>query len=535
MTQPTLSQDPPDIDILVQEIEKMMSAYIPDFEQKFSANFKEAAINEVREEKSFEIRTARALVFGETGVGKTTTINYLLDSPIFPTSGELSCTKSLACGEHEGGLIFYDSPGLGDEEGLENVTRTVLGIEPLEDEPIDSITLIDITAQNEEGPADYTPLAYDAFADEISPEFYAARQDHIVGKKFNLAAFQRWAADHFDFFVFVASSNRGLPTPIAKIIQAFDRRQKTLFKVFNVFNGQFRDNIDDLPPAVRNKFEQAIERSHKYNLTGPDDWLMIDSRTGDGVAALIKSFAEALPLDVLRSLNQVVKQQYTHLIEQKIDAYFFDYTAHIAALMAIFPVDHSEQGERFLKFTLDSIVTMARFMFAGHGDIFGTRLVDEMIDELEFSKKRTKITPPVSRKKKDSFLLKIVDRMGKNLNPDFDAYDKFDAYEPDEKPTEGEVYFAVGGVDAIQLILGLGLTLQHLYRQETRSELSVTELDSLLEANRRLVEANMGYRMRSKIIEVTRLAGNRTAQADKLTMASELFAYVRPLTAIEEE
>lgn len=125
--------------------------------------------------------------------------------------------------------------------------------------------------------------------------------------------------------------------------------------------------------------------------------------------------------------------------------------------------------------------------------------------------------------------------MGKNLNPDFDAYDKFDAYEPDEKPTEGEVYFAVGGVDAIQLILGLGLTLQHLYRQETRSELSVTELDSLLEANRRLVEANMGYRMRSKIIEVTRLAGNRTAQADKLTMASELFAYVRPLTAIEEE
>ena len=107
-----------DLSPLVLEIEAVMSTYIPDFGRKFSLDFTAAAIDEVREEKVFAIRTARALVFGETGVGKTTTINFLLNNPIFPTSGELSCTKSLACGEHSGGLIFYDSPGLGDEEGL---------------------------------------------------------------------------------------------------------------------------------------------------------------------------------------------------------------------------------------------------------------------------------------------------------------------------------------------------------------------------------------------------------------------------------
>ncbi|MCB0193528.1 MAG: hypothetical protein KDJ65_16390, partial [Anaerolineae bacterium] len=91
-----------------------------------------------------------------------------------------------------------------------------------------------------------------------------------------------------------------------------------------------------------------------------------------------------------------------------------------------------------------------------------------------------------------------------------------------------------GGVDAVQLILGLGMTLQNLYRHKQPSELSLPELDSLLEANRRIVEANMGYRMRSKIIEVTRHAGSRTDRADKLTMATELFEYVRPLTATDE-
>lgn len=522
-------------EIAVREIEKVMSAYIPNFEAKFSTNFKESAVNEVRRERSFEIKTARALVFGETGVGKTTTINYILNSPIFPTSGELSCTKSLACGEHAGGLIFYDSPGLGDEEGLENVTRAALGIEPLEDEPVDQITLIDITGSHAEGPADFQTLPYEAFADEISPQFYQTHHDKIAAKRFDAAAFQEWAADQFDFYVFVTSSQRGLPTPIAKTLQAFDRQHKRLFKVFNVFGDNYQEEVSELEPSIKNKYEQAVERSKKYRLTQPEAWHLIDSQSGAGLAALIRSFAEALPVDVLRSLTRVIKEQHAHLIDEKIDAYFFDYTAHIAALVAVFPIDHSEQGERFLKFTLDSIVTMARFMFAGQGEVFATRLIDDMIDELEFSKKRTKYVEQVSRKKKDNMLVRLIDRMGKNLDRDFDAYEKLNAYETEQEKVAGETYFAVGGVDAIQLILGLGLTLHGLYRSRSQSDLSVRALESMLEANRRIVEANMGYRLRSKIIEVTRLAGSRPSREEKRQMADDLFPYVRPLAATDED
>ena len=525
------------VELIVSEIERVMAAYIPDFGRKFSANFQEAAINEVRAEKSFEITTARALVFGETGVGKTTTINFLLDNPIFPTSGELSCTKSLACGEHEGGLIFYDSPGLGDEEGLENVTRTALGIPPLADEPLDSISLIDITAKNAEGPATFTPLTYEEFADEISPEFYRLHQDRIVAKRFALDDFAAWAASHFDFFVFVTSSNRGLPTPIAKILQTFDQTQQhhlKLFKVFNVFQQGYREEVAALEPGVRKKFEQALERSEKYTLRDPAEWLMIDSQSGAGVDALVRAFAEALPLDVLRSLNQVVKQQYAPLLQEKITAYFFDYTAHIAALMAVLPVDHAEQEQHFLKFALDSIATMARFMFAGQSDLFSSQLINDLVGELEFRKQRTVYTKVEARRKKESLLLNLADKVGKKLKPDFDAYDELNAYETTTERVAGPTYFAVGGVDAIQVILGLGLALETLHQEGEQADFSLGYLEAVLEASRRVIEASMGFHIRSQVIRVTRLAGEYTSRAEKLQMAAELFPHIRPLLAGED-
>lgn len=525
------------VELIVSEIERVMAAYIPDFAQKFSANFQEAAISEVRAEKSFEITTARALVFGETGVGKTTTINFLLNSPVFPTSGELSCTKSLACGEHAGGLIFYDSPGLGDEEALENVTRTALGLPPLADEPIDSITLIDITASNGEGPPAYERLAYEAFAEEISAEFYQKHQDRIVVKRFDLAAFAGWAASHFDFFVFVTSSNRGLPSPIAKILQAFDHSNQNrikLFKVFNVFNGGADVAVSALQPGVAKKYAQALERSEKVGLSDPAQWLLIDSQSGAGVGNLISAFAEALPLDLLRSLNQVVKQQYAPLIQEKITAYFFDYTAHLAALLAVLPVDHAEQEQHFLKFALNSLATMARFMFAGQGDALAGQLINDLVGELEFRKQRTVYTEVETRRKKESVLLNLADKVGKKLKPDFDAYDELNAYETERQRVAGETYFAVGGVDAIQVILGLGLTLETLHRQPAARDFSLRHLEGLLEAQRRVIEAEMGFHIRSQVIQITRQAGQQTSQAEKRHMAAALFPHIRPLLAVED-
>jgi hypothetical protein len=534
------SPPPPDkanLADIVAEIQQIMSGYIPDFAEKFSTNVKEAAIEAIRAERSFAIRPARALVFGETGVGKTTTINYLLSNPIFPTSGELSCTKSLACGQHQGGLIFYDSPGLGDDEGLENVTRAALGLDYLADEPIETVTLLDITAKNEEGPADYVVLPYTAFQAEISADFYQAHQAQIVAKQFELATFEAWAAANFDFMVFVTSSQRGLPSPIAKILSAFEQRRPARlpwFKVYNVFGGQYNGEVASLEAGSRSKFEQAQARSQQFGLTGPEQWFIIDSQSGVGVAELIRAMAEALPLEVLRSLTQVVKARYSHLIEEKIASYFFDYTAHVAALLAVFPVDHAEQGERFLKFALDSLLTMARFMFARPGKGLAAGLVNELAGELEFSKRRAVYQEEVHKRKKASLLLNLADKVGKQVNRNFDAYAEFNGYEIEQRRVAQETYFAVGGVDAIQLILGLGLTLTMVHHPTEAANWSPAHFQSMLEANRRVIEANLAFHARSNIIRLTRNAAGRPGRAEKRQMAAELYPTIRAVLAAAE-
>ena len=358
-----------------------------------------------------------------------------------------------------------------------------------------------------------------------------------MAKRFDLEAFEGWAAKHFDFMVFVTSSQRGLPTLIAKTLSAFDQRHQgrvQWFKVFNVFGGQYRGTAIELEPSIRKKFEQAQERSRKYNLTNPDQWILIDSQSGTGVSTLIQSFAEALPLDVLRSLTQVVKERYAPLIEEKISAYFFDYTAHVAALIAVFPVDHAEQGERFLKFALNSLGTMARFMFARPGQVLVSTIVNDMVDELEFSKRRAVYSDEVIKRKKENLLLNIADKVGKQVNPDFDVYNEFNAYQTERKRVAQETYFAVGGVDAIQLILGLSLTLQMLHHQIDPSSLSADHLGGLLEANRRVVEANLGFNARAHIIKVTRGARERRSREEKLRMAAELYPHIRALLTRDE-
>ena len=514
---------------ILKEIAEVMSGYIPQFDQKFILDFDQNAINEVRQEKTFEIQSARALVFGETGVGKTTTINYLLDSPVFPTSGELSCTKSLACGEHKGGLVFYDSPGLGDEAALENVTRIALGIPPLDEEPLETVSLLDITAHNQEGPALYETLAYADFEDEISQSFYQDHQDHIQGKAFKVEDFSAWASDNFDFYIFVSSSNRGLPTPIARVLQAFDQvpaHQGKLFKVFNVFDQQYQAEDEALPQAIRNKYQQAIDRSHKYGLYQADAWFLIDSQAGHGLEALIKAFAQALPLDVLRSLTQVVQKRYTHLIQEKLASYFFDYTAHIAALLAVFPVNHQTQGLQFFRFALDSMLTMARFVFADQANPAATQIVEDIVAQLEFSKKRKVYVEPRTPESSGGFLSRLLQQLGRNTAK----------AHPDAMPIQreaGETYFAVGGVDAIQVILAFGLTLQALHQTPQYRSSDLTQVEALLEQCRRFIEAQMGYRAKSQIITQTRVRPEESAQAEKLASAKALYPIIRPLMTFE--
>ena len=227
----------------MNEVRKILTKFIPAFETRYGLNLQEKVMSEAAREAAFKIKPARALVFGHTGVGKTTTINRLLTSNIFPTTGQLSCTKSLAVGQHPDGLIFYDSPGIGDEPEQENITRVALGIPQRNDQLVSKIRLLDITTQGQEGPEDCRKLTYEAFKTEVvDPSFFKRNKEKILGKEFALADFKKWISAHpFDFVVFVMSSEKGLPSSDVTLIQDLYRAQKNkdikLFKVHNIFHG----------------------------------------------------------------------------------------------------------------------------------------------------------------------------------------------------------------------------------------------------------------------------------------------------------
>ncbi len=174
----------------MREIRRLMSSFIPDFAEKFPENFQDKLVSEIRGENLFRLQTFRAFVFGRIGAGKTTTINYLLDNDVFPATGELNCTRSLAAGEHKSGLIFYDSPGIGDKPRPENTTRTALCINQLDEDRIDTVRLIDITSKNAEGPLCYKTLSYEEFENEIKSEYYSENKEKIIVKEFPLIEFK---------------------------------------------------------------------------------------------------------------------------------------------------------------------------------------------------------------------------------------------------------------------------------------------------------------------------------------------------------
>lgn len=459
-----------EIEALMENLRKAMSDFIPDFEIRFPRDIKEAAFLEARKENLFKIRPARALVFGGTSVGKTTTINLLLNENenIFPTTGELTCTKSLACGEHKGGLVFYDSPGIGDEYEQINITRTALGVTQLAREQIDYIDLIDLTDQLGEGPQGFSLV--DTERDQISLDYVKRTGRGEKTKRYdNVDEFRSWAESCFDFVVFVVSSARGLPRGDAELFGEFYHNKSTktqVFKVYNVFDGQFSETTDGLSNLAKTRLEQAVRKLEDENIPNNEDWIILDSQNSSGIDGFIQAFADSLPVDVLRSLDKVIRDQYSSIIYNKITFYYFDYLAQIASLVAVFPVDYSKQGKEFLESSVDSLATMAEYMF-GSRSILSAASFEGMVDDLK--KKRRKsvyTTKRTVQSRADNYkkVLSAVNFVGQKVNDSFDIFKTLKLY--DEHQEFSRYDYKIGGVPGILTIVSLGLTFKKIYSEE---------------------------------------------------------------------
>lgn len=533
-------QDDEDRMVAMRQVRLQMSDLIAGFDAKFPEDFRDKLIFDVRDEKIFTLRTARALVFGRTMVGKTTTINYLLEAPVFPATGQLTCTRSLAAGEHRNGLIFYDSPGLGDEPYQHNITCAALGLPQMDDEGevVQDVRLIDITTNQAEGPDSHRTLGVEDFSGEISDTYYDAHRDYISFKSFAAADLAAWLGEKIDFLVFVASAGQsgGLYRAEVNLLREISKNmgETPLFKVFNVFDAGFHGKVASLPAASIERIEQAKQRLHKAGIQNPEDWIVVDSATGVGLDELVKAFAAMLPVDVLRSLQNVVRERYAEYIESRLDESFLDYAGHIAALTSVFPVDFQYDDADFLHFAVASLFTVAEYIFVERKQSVPAELLDTFVDEL-----RSHRTKPRYKRRTEQVEVSVpgpfTGFLERNFSLDMSSwYGRKEIRNKRRKQRAGDRYLH-GGIRAIEVILAFTLALREVNLFQFQEPTDHQRFQELIEKGQQIVASGLTQELGLRL-DALLSAKPEGSVEDRASFANEtVFPSVRELLAIAAE
>lgn len=445
---------------------EVLKRYIPEYE-KMHANIKDRVLNDVKDENIFRCHQSRAFVLGRTNAGKTTLVNLMLDKNIFPTSQELSCTKTIACGSHKNGLIFYDSPGIGDIPKQENITRAALNLEQLQYDPVDEITLIDISDKKNEGPNIIDDeVKLDEIAGEINSDYFLKNSENIVLKKFKVDNFQQWSRDKFNFIIFVINTEQRMYWPDGALLTELYKNQKeksAIFKIINIHSTEektleyFRND--------QNIIKIIEEANNRIKSDNKDKWLMVDAKHGVGVDEMIRAFCERLPVDVIKQFSEIVNVKYSDIIHKKLLLIYFDCVARIASLVGCYKVNYKVDGENLLSYSMNSLLVIVSYLFENSIDNFPKNAIKTLILELKKERYTWKeITTTVdvpeikSVKVKKSSGNKVVDWVKDTVG--IDSYQLQEVVENVSKEiTDDKWYYQHGGVKAIEFTIAFGKTL----------------------------------------------------------------------------
>ena len=459
----------------MKKIRSLISEIIPNFENDFSENFHNKLIEELRDENIFKLSTVRALIIGSSGVGKTTIINHILGEPIFPTSNELSCTKSLACCEHQNGLIFYDSPGLDDDFKTENITRSTLLLPQLVYNQIHTIRLFDLTLKNLEGPEKFKKVPYEEFANEINREYYEKNKEKIVVKDCSLEHFQNWVKGKFDFILYVMDADEGISNKydvplIKKIYSDLDKSCK-IFKLINIKSDKKKTNYESDIEKIKGSYprvNQAIDRLK--DIPNGNKWYIIDAFFGLGFETLIEGFIKSLPAIVLMQIEGSIKKEYSNLVQMRLEQVFYDYVAKISAHLGVYPVNHEIKGESLLEFGIKSMIWVAEFMFGKGKNIKSVEAITldkfildikkaKTIEKYGYNTRKIKVKEFIRRQPKHSDSI-----FGKLNNYFFEDWE--DVYDKVDKNKRERYYYniyKIGGIETIELVMSIGKAMIDLY------------------------------------------------------------------------
>ncbi len=284
-----------------------------------------------------------------------------------------------------------------------------------------------------------------------------------------------------------------------------------LFKVMNVLGGQYNDNTDKLEATIRTRYHQAIKDLTESRVPNANQWFVIDAKNGKGIEELIRAFADTLPVHLLRQLEQGVRAAYSHIIHEKIESRFLDYVAHVACLVAVFPVDFTAQRKDVLSFAIKSLVIMAEYMFTNTGKQVSSTTLEGMIAEI------------IDKKKYRASYVKEIEDVEERTGKFFvdlwrDLRGSHETRRVERHVLDG-YHTGIGGIDALEFTVAIGLALRKIYNRNDEGEVNDDQL------RREIVRSKRSIKHRSEIIDHLKVAGRW--EHKKLEIAQEIYAGVR--------
>lgn len=108
---------------------------------------------------------------GRTGSGKTTLGNRLVGIDYFmPSTGNQDCTDEINLIAFPSGIKYFDTPGVGSDEALENYNRAALGIKQLDFPLIQNLTLTRYSQQGTEKTVNKQYFGVAGFREQLHPD-----------------------------------------------------------------------------------------------------------------------------------------------------------------------------------------------------------------------------------------------------------------------------------------------------------------------------------------------------------------------------
>jgi hypothetical protein len=298
-------------------------------------------------------------VTGRTGAGKSSLGNrFLAGSPLpspLSSTGYQNCTWVVQFFQLASNLVYFDLPGSGSSDVLENVNRAALLIKQLQDEeeglaPADAVPVLDFT------------------------RFVTTGQAPVVDKDTVKIPLAEWHAGPMrqrfapDVILYVVSPHTGWFRNDRKYLRDLLRTRKEAQVPANVVFALnlFRNEDGTLKPTDVNRADVRKLLTEDWKTIHPGESptiIEVNARTGAGLQALAEAMCQLLPPQKITNMGAALTEDLRKAATAERSRRFHQLLIQVAARLATFKVDATAGRDELLQIAFTALCSYAIEVF----------------------------------------------------------------------------------------------------------------------------------------------------------------------------